>query len=295
MKRLRTKSAVRVAEFVSRFPLKSFLLQAPQVTADLWGVGIQLGSIMGFVADAMYGALRAVGGAKVTFRGPPPSDAGRIAASYLVQPAYHHGGGSMWSYEDHWLLLAADVIALRILMAERWADRPGERAGDILSSPVIHHGPWKQSTIEVLREQGWRGGDDYRPPFAGMSEESTYGDVMSRLVDDYPSYLEQIRVDFPASSSATIYANILAEITEELLTWGTGVTSIGKDVFDVEEYTLARMFEFGVLPPDDISVDLIDWMIQRSIEIARAGGRDLPDRGSMILAANEVWGGYSGQ
>ena len=295
MKRLRTKSAVRVAEFVSKFPLKSFLLQAPQVTADLWGVGIQLGSIMGIIGDSIYAGIRALGGARVTLRGPPPSDPLSKAVNYLISPMHHHAGGALWSYEDHWLLLAADVIAMRIVMDRMGPALFEQRGVEALDYPVPMQEPWHPATRAALGELGWSPSIELRSPYDQEGGAVTYRDVMTQNVAQYPGYLEQIRVDFPASSSATIYANILAEITEEVLTWGTGFVTIGKDVFDVEEYTLARMFEFGVLPPDDISVDLIDWMIQRSIEIARAGGRDLPDRGSMILAANEVWGGYSGQ
>jgi len=295
MKRLRAKSAVRVAEFVAKFPLKSFLLQAPQVTADIWGTGIQLGSIMGAMADGIYAAGRALTGASVTVRGPPPSDAVSKALNYLGSPMLHHAAGGFFSYEDHWLLLAADVVAMTLVMDNLSPAVFEERGVALLDVPVVMQEPWHPATRAVLSGLGWSPGVDYRSVLDEGEHRTTYRELIVNYAARFPKYLEEIRVDFPASSSATVYANVLAEITERVLTWGTGQESIGKDVFEPEEYTLARMFEAGVFPPPDGDGDMLDWYIQRALEIGRAGGHDLPARGDLILAAREVWGGYSEQ
>jgi len=207
----------------------------------------------------------------------------------------HHAAGAFFSYEDHWLLLAADVVALRIVMERSNPAIFEQRGMELLDYPVIMQEPWHPATRAALAEVGWSEGIDYRTVLDTGEHRTTYREVIADYMNRFPKYLEEIRVEFPASASATMYANAFAEICEALLTWGTGYESIGKDIFEPQELALARFFEYGIFPPLGTEDQVIDWMIQRSIEIARGAGRDLPTRGEMILAANEAWGGYSAQ
>jgi hypothetical protein len=63
-------------------------------------------------------------------------------------------------------------------------------------------------------------------------------------------------------------------------------------VFDPEELTLARMFEYGIFPPAWSEFSLMGDFIQRSLDFAIAAGRDLPGPIEMRSAAVEVWGEY---
>lgn len=292
MRRLRTKNVVKVAEFVKKFPWLSFALQAPQVTADIWGVGLQLGSVMGFVSDTIWSMVRVPFGGSVNFRGPPPSDPLGKAVNYLAAPTYHHGRGAVWDYADHWLLLAADAIAIRIVMENFSPSVLEGRVDEVLAAPVLYHEPWHPATIEVLSEKGFVPGGEYASPFVDLPARPTYGQALGYLGDSFPQYLSSIRSDFPASVSSTAYANVLAELAEEILTWGLPEKSIGSDVFDVFEYTLARFFEYGIFPPSGTEAEAIELMIERSIEIAEAMGQLYPGRVAMEAAAQEVWGGY---
>jgi len=290
MKRFRAKSAVRVADFVRKFPWKGFLIQAPQVTADIWGVGVQLGGIMGLLAEATYGAVRALAGQSVVVRGPPPSDAVGKALNYLSGAGWQYSGAGWLSVEDHWLLLAADVVATTIVMDQFSADQFSARIDGFIDQPFLYQEPWHPATRQMLFEQGWGANGSYHPPYFGMGPQSTFRDVIGVEAERFPSFLSEAREDFPASTSSTMFQFAAAELAERLLSWGTGSEEIGKDVFDPEEYSLARMFETGVFPPSEEAGELVERFIERALGIARAGGRSLPGFAELSMAANEVWG-----
>lgn len=295
MRRFRSKSAVRVADFVRKFPWKSFLIQAPQVTADMWGVGLQLGGIMGVMADVIYAPIRLLQGESVVVRLPPPSDPLGKALNYLNGGSTHLAGGGWLSYEDHWLLLAADVVATTIVM-QNFSALEFERHIDTwLPSKIVYHEPWLPATREVLFENGWIEGGPYHPPYAGFGPDTTYAQLMEEEARRFPAFLQEARLDFPAKTHASVFQLVAADLAEELLTWGTGTDRIGKDVFEPKELAFARLFEAGVFPPGETGNEVMDFMLDRSLEISRALGRELPARFDLQQAAIEVWGGFSGE
>lgn len=280
------------SDFLVKTPWLSVLLQGGQVAADLWGVGLQLGGVMGFVSDTMWGWVRRNEGNGVVFRGPPPSDILGKAIRFLTSIPAQWTGGDWLSYEDHWLLLAAQVVATDVVMQNFTADQFGASIDQWIDGGAVYHEPWYPATVEMLRSKGWAPQAEYSPPHEGLNFRSTNREILEREAELFPRFLQAARADFPASTSAWAFQYLAAELCQRFLSWGTGKDSAGVPVFDPEEYVFARMFEWGVLPPPPSGREAIELMIERALQIARANGEELPRLATMRAAANEVWGGF---
>lgn len=293
MRRFRISRIERVASFTAKFPWLSFALQAPQVTASIWGVGLQLGGVMGMISESMYGAVRRALGSPVIVRGPPPSDPVGKAIQYLTGGSPHYGGGAWLSYEDHWTLLAADIVAAELIMANFPASSFDASVPEWLDGPLVYREPWHASTLQALTDLGWRPDMPVRPAVPGVEPGATHRDLLGKLAADFPSFLNEARVDFPVGVPTVMYQNAAADLAQRILTWGTGSDSLGAPVYDDEEYVFARMFEHGIFPPMPTDDGAIARMVSRAVDIGRAVRGGLPGRNDMISAANEVWGSYS--
>lgn len=281
-----------------KFPLRGFIWQAPQalytVTKELTGTGygLVLGSIEGFKADVFWGTLRGYGGAKVRVQGPPPSDLLGKAHRYLLQPAFQYWRGGRLSYEDHWLLAAADAVAIRVVQESGPVGDLSDRWAVAQNLPLIDFVPWHPATRAVLAQGGVDPDGPQRGPIDELGSNATYGEALAGILAGWPQFVEEASMDFPASTAATALELVIDESGRDVIDWlndgDAGITP----VFDPEEMILARMFEYGIFPPAAVSADQLDWFFQRAGEIAAAGGRDLPGRGEMISAAEEVFGGF---
>jgi len=292
MRRFRSYKFHGAVDFAAKMPWAGFLIQGAQVASDLWGVGLQLGGVMGFVSDTMWGWIRRNEGNGTVFRPPPPSDLLGKAVRYLTGWSAHYTGGDWLSYEDHWLLLAADIVATDIVMANFTAQQFDQSTVEWLHKPGLYHEPWNPATIEALRSVGWKPQAEYSPPYEGLNFRSTNYEILKREAELFPNFLQSARRDFPRTTSASMFQYTAGELAQRLLTWGTGAQEIGTPVFEPEEYVFARMFEWGVLPPAPTSGEAIGRMVERALQIARANGEELPRLATMRAAAVEVWGSY---
>lgn len=278
---------------MEKFPWRSFFIQAPQALYSITGYGLVLGGIMGFTVDAFWGVIRSPFNGFPTIIGPPPSDPVGKAARYVAQPAIHMLGGAALSYEDHWLLAAADAVAIQILAGAASASVLDDRLGVIAESPLIRFEPWHPATVAALAALGVDRSSAKAHAVPGLPELATYGDVLSLVGQQYPQFLQEARVDFPPTLSATSLAMMVADSGDSILRWGAGGEAAVSPTFEIDELIFARMFEYGVFPPDDFELVSMDRFFERSYAIARASGHNLPNRAEMILAAVEVWGGHS--
>lgn len=276
-----------------KFPLYSFLLQAPQVTADLWGVGIQLGAVMGTMSDSLYALVRAPFGRGVTFRGPPASDLLSKAARYLMQPAVHTVGGDWFSYEDHWLLAAADAVAVNVISGFGPGSAIESRIDPFMAAPIVRGEPWHPATLAALADAGISLEGSYVAPFAGADVGYTFREWVEGSPQRFAAWLPKVREEFPASTQATVLANVFAETVENIYEFHNGGVQPLTAVFDPLEHALARCFEAGVFPPYEAQGEDIEYFATRAIDMAQAAGRDLPTGVELRAAAVEVWGSFS--
>jgi hypothetical protein len=281
----------RAAQFLTKFPWFSFLMQAPQALYSLTGYGVILGSVMGFATDLLWGAIQLPFGGGIQFNAPPASDPIMKAARYVSQPAYHYHHGEMFSYEDHWLLLAADIVATGILMQAYSATDLLPRLDTIVQAKVLPWEPWYPATMEALYSEGWQPGAGQVAPILGMSEQPTYLEAMQTIGAGFPRWMQNVRLDFPASYSTTAFQLALFGAGHDVLTWANGGDDAFVPVYEPEEIAVARLFEYGIFPPDDVELEQVELYVTRSLEIAQALGRKYPARSDVLAAAAEAWGG----
>jgi hypothetical protein len=269
-----------------------FALQAPQATYTLTGYGVVLGGIMGALSDAAWALLRVNEGKGVKVIGPPPTDPLGKALRYLTEPSPHVAGGAVLSYEDHWLLLAADVISMGLVMENFSPAALLEREEFYSSSEVLEYEPWKPESRVALSELGWRPGMTSAPAISGLSERPTYLEVSRRLAADLPRWVAEIARDFPATYSATWFGVVFNELGAAVLNWLSETPGNVRPVFDADEMAVARLFEFGVKPPAFVEGD--SWLLytERARELAAAAGRDFPGPVEVKAAAVDSWGSY---
>lgn len=287
LKNPRLYAISRASEFLTRFPWFSFLLQAPQALYSLTGYGLILGSPMALITDAYWGVIRSVFGQKPTFQGPPPSDPLGKAARYISQPAYHYAHSQMFSFEDHFLLTAADIVATGLL-AQRGDPRLMiDRVPTWADTPLANHIPWDQRTREALFELGWREDIPQAPALPGLTPQSTNLEVVRAINDAFPEWIQNIGQDISPTYESTLFQIAVFEGGEDFFTWLHNGETVTEALLDPEEIVIGRIFEQGLFPVTDLSPDILEEWVSRSLELARATGRDLPGRAELLEAARD--------
>ena len=291
-KSVRKYGLARASQFLTRFPWFSFLLQAPQALYSLTGYGLILGSVMGAITDFTWGAVRAATGNKVELRGPPPSDPVSKAARYLSQGPVHMAASEALTFEDHYLLLAADVVATGIIMQNFRAADLLPRLDLVAAAPVVTVEPWNPATVGALQSFGWAPGGEQVPFLPELGPTSTYVDMVQAYSNLFPSWIDSVARDFPVTFSSTAFMAMLMEAGADVFTWASGGEQVTRPIFDPEELVIARCFEFGIFPPGDVSPEVVEVFVLRALQLAAARGRELPDRGDLARAAAEAWGSF---
>lgn len=268
----------RAKSFLGKFPWLAFILQAPQAAYTLTGYGVVLGAFMGLVTDVIWTPVRLFQGKKIRIDTWVPAAEIEKAGRLLSQPAYEMGQSQGLSYEDHWLLLAARIVAMRILMEAAPAVSIEPRVDLMLDSPVIDYEPWYPPTIEALRAEGWQPGTPQLPPIAGLTAESTYRQTLERISGGFEDWLFAIQRDFPRGRGSGAFVAALSEAGEDFFNWANDGEASIKPVFEPEELAIARMFEVGIVPNTDPGPELVEQFLERAFQLARAMGRDIPGR-----------------
>jgi hypothetical protein len=259
----------------------------------LTGYGLILGTVEGFKSDVLWSVIRGNPFGRSRIVGPPPSDALGKAYRYLAQPAWHYFHAQGFSYEDHWLLTAADVVATGLIREAGGLDVLPERWATVTDTPLLDIEPWNPATRQTLTELSIDVSLSTGPPIGGLPDLATYGDVLTTIIARFPDWIKEASEDFPLSASANLFQLVMSDGGEAVLDDLNDGDAQISPVFEPEEIVWGRMWEFGVFPPDEDGIDSLEWFIARSLAIAAGGGHELPSRSEMILAAQEVWGGFA--
>ena len=168
--------ALRAKKMLRGMPTKGDIIQALQTTDGIFGVGISLGPIVGFVQDMIAGGIRAIAGQKVEFKSPweetptytpPPPEETKIkyinrvpdlpeyqhaamktlkSSSYAL--AHEHGTDEMMIME----LLLANYYAHQVLLTTTAEWNPLEMVEGIEKTQVQIPYPENILTLEVIQE-----------------------------------------------------------------------------------------------------------------------------------------------
>jgi hypothetical protein len=152
--------------------------------------------------------------------------------------------------------------------------------------------PWTPESISGAAGIGWKPGTVYRPPLEGLGPGATYGAVLQAIAAGHEQWWETIASEFPQNIAANEFTQMVSETGRAVLEWMLNSPGSIKPVFTAEEIALARMFESGVFPVDHFYPELLEEYTQRAVELAQATGREFPQRGDIIQAIDETFGGH---
>lgn len=127
------------------------LLQAAQAADTITGVGLTLGSVMGFASDIMWAPYRALKGDRVEIRLPPEGDPLTKAYRLMMGAPQQWYARDILSPEDHAILIAAQTIATDIIQTQG-TPPPDDRVNEALNYQIPTFIPWEQSSLQALNE-----------------------------------------------------------------------------------------------------------------------------------------------
>jgi len=151
------KSKLKLARRLKKFkPSVGNALEALQVTDNIFGVGISLGPIMGFVQGAISGTIRSALGQKVTLKtsGASPNRAEVAAAKALRAVVALNGYGWHSDASDETNTIIAASWAMATLYPSLEEYNPLEEIEDLGSYLVECPQPTDVLTREILEEEG---------------------------------------------------------------------------------------------------------------------------------------------
>ena len=267
----------------------AFALQAPQAMVTLTGYGLQLGTIMGSLSDTIWGGIRAVGGAKVQFRGPPPTDPAGKAARFLSQAHQAANARDILTPDEHVMLIMAHQVAVGILLAEGYTI-DGHRANELMGSEVAVYEPWELSTIEMLDEEGYDFYEDI-VPFTNI-ENPTYGQVIDDAVTntlEWETAMHEVMKDYGEEHDSVIY-QIYHESSHDMI---EAVTGVPYEAYTEDFPAVKSAAEFagcGIMPWRYPAKDEIPLMLELAYIFAEARGAEYPTCEDYKKAGEEIWG-----
>lgn len=289
---LRKYGMERAAKFVEKFPWRGFLVQAPQALQSLTGYGVVLGGAMAAATDLAWGLLRSPWSGLPRIDLPRAVDPVSKAIVHLATAPFHLFHPGVLSYEDHWILAAADSVAIQLLSTAADASVMDSRVDYWASIPFVQWKSEKPETLAVLSELGIDPAEPEDSIIPGLTAFSPVADVVSAIAVNFPNWLEQVRLEFPASTTATAFANVLSQAGHDFFTWSTGGEDFIKPIFEPEELAIARLFEYGVFPPVSPTSPEVDLFVQRAVELMHASARDYPSRVDVVEALDDIFGSH---
>jgi hypothetical protein len=267
----------------------AFLLQAPQAAVTLTGYGMQLGTIMGAVSDSIWGGIRALGGGKVTFRAPPPSDPTMKAYRYLNQANAYANQKDILTADEHVMLIVAHQVAVGIIL-DSGVSFSDARCNTLMDTEVPVYEPWELSTLEVLEEVGHPIDEDIIPYSNRVNP--TYGQLLYDNLEGWYSWERNLRDVFSEYSdeySSMVYL-IYQEASNDML---EAVTGVPWDTY-MEDYAILKaayeLAACNIMPWRPPSNAELARFLNLAYTLAESLGKEYPGCNEFREAGQEIWG-----
>jgi hypothetical protein len=260
----------RAAQAERKLAIKNFtprwsdLFQAAQVTNDLIGVGIALGSIMGFYTDCIFGAYRYLNGEPIrfTFNPPEPQRWETLLAKKKRSFAAVATTGQTFDEVFHTYAYIFDGLTT-YLLTPLVADND---LTELIDNPheVLFEAdrPTDQATIEAIQEAGLDIEDGVRFPWNGKKEISSldfFEITQEEGQKHWDAFAQRHKFDeYGLAAAEQQYTGFLnaqhAVFINEDIRWSDALHIIA----------LFRMLKAPVLPTkepnDQIRIDFNDWI-----------------------------------
>lgn len=135
---------------------KGFMVEALQVTDNIFGFGLSLGALMGAPVEIIAGNVRMVGGAPVKVNYPIPDLGhwGRMARKFhssqnLITPFYLHSDDDSYSQ-----MLIGSVLAQQVIAGSATSWNPLEAIDNVDKVEYLAPAPTSVLTLECYEEEG---------------------------------------------------------------------------------------------------------------------------------------------
>lgn len=152
------KAKLKLAKRIRMFrPSIGNLLEALQVTDNIFGVGISLGPIVGFAQATASGMIRTGMGEDVTIRMKKTRDPDYLtpAARIAIANSFYHSYDWQSDVSDETMSIYAASMMMQVLYESVQEWNPFEEVTDIGSYLVECPQPSDPLTIEILQEEGF--------------------------------------------------------------------------------------------------------------------------------------------
>lgn len=267
------------------------ILQGAQALYTLTGSGLMLGSLMSALSDTFWGSIRALSGAQVIFRDPPPSDPAAKAARVLSQASEFTFGGEILSWQDHLLVLIGLNLAVEML-AESGPAVLDSRLDLMLQTEVPVYTVWEPSSRLVLRDAGINPDDAPWP----LSHQGKPNPTFEALLDEALGRLEgweELAADiFPDDETDAVAWWLYAEAGTDIFECLTGLSTDDIQSYPVELMAIAELAAMDIWPPEEAEAwEYTDWLRRAIVEAQRDSLR-LPLLPHWQRAAVAKWGRY---
>lgn len=259
------RAKVKLAKKLKKFrPSVGNAIEALQVTAGVFGFGLCLGPIMGFIQATISGVIRTAIGQKVQWGEDPPKLSTPEAQASRAMIANCYFNGFIWDSDasDQTLSIMAGWLAMQVLYPSIAEENPIDMVDDIGSYLVEAPQPTDPLTIEILEEAGFDFEEGCTWPQNGKRwlsiadiQESTQAQATANLVH-YAAENNHSLEAFIALTAADDFAmNFLASME-------------GPELIEVEYTPTNRIvliiLDNGFIYPEEIREDQIskfeDWI-----------------------------------
>lgn len=250
---------------IKRFrPTIGNAIEALQVTDNIWGVGICLGPIMGFIQDSAVGLVRKAMGQRVTIEGPPEYVPEYLQKARDAGKALSVLNGYEWEsdfMDEVYTFIAANLV-MQVSAPYLEDYNPLEEIDDLASYIVRAPRPKDILTLEVIQEAGYELDEVCNWPQNG-EQWISYGELAEKTAGQATRNLNHFAEEHKNSELAFIAGQNAHDFAlHSLAAWE------GEELVEIEYLPSSRILitilDHGWCYPDDIRMDQVrkfeDWV-----------------------------------